>query len=210
MGFTFGTQKTLGGYALGECSSALQKEIRRGNEEAAMYWAIEIETVQPKYLMNRLKVIASEDIGLTVPDFPATINALAQNYLECRQRRSTSKVMFLSHIILLMCRAPKSRVVDDFIFVAHKNLTHLEVPDYALDKHTGKGRAMGRGFKHWEEEGTLLVNAVTLEKDEEYRQRASELREAPDKYPAYPTAADYVRFGVPAPRRGIEEAKELS
>ena len=37
---------TEGGYVLGEVISALQKEIRRGNEQEAMYWALELV---PKY-----------------------------------------------------------------------------------------------------------------------------------------------------------------
>jgi hypothetical protein len=34
----------------------------------------------------------------------------------------------------------------------------IEVPDWALDKHTGKGKAMGRGIAHFFEVGCELVN----------------------------------------------------
>lgn len=45
--------------------SALQKEIRRGNEEEALYWAFElIERNCFTQCVNRLRVIAYEDIGV--------------------------------------------------------------------------------------------------------------------------------------------------
>jgi len=48
-----------------------------------------------------------------------------------------------------------------------------EIPDYALDKHTEKGRAMGRDFKHFLEEGSRLENEIEV--DENYRSRLLEL-----------------------------------
>jgi hypothetical protein len=33
-----------------------------------------------------------------------------------------------------------------------------EIPDYALDMHTMKGKAMGRGLDHFRKEGAKLVN----------------------------------------------------
>ena len=53
------------GYADDEVKSAIQKEIRRGNEENAMYWALEIATESKSsfgWLRNRLKIILYEDI----------------------------------------------------------------------------------------------------------------------------------------------------
>lgn len=66
------------GYNDDEVKSALQKDIRRGNEDNAMYWAMEIanEYVVFKaggkaswsWLVNRLKIICYEDIGLADPE----------------------------------------------------------------------------------------------------------------------------------------------
>jgi hypothetical protein len=39
----FSAFKTPGGYAMGEVRSALQKEIRRGNELEALFWLSEID-----------------------------------------------------------------------------------------------------------------------------------------------------------------------
>lgn len=57
------------GYDLHEVISALQKELRRGKEYEAVYWASELESFNPKLLWNRVRVIASEDVGIATPCF---------------------------------------------------------------------------------------------------------------------------------------------
>ena len=47
-----------------------------------------------------------------------------------------------------------------------------EIPDYALDMHTMKGKAMGRGLNHFRQEGAELVPPPTADdpyEDEAYR-----------------------------------------
>ncbi|WP_074818989.1 MULTISPECIES: hypothetical protein [Bradyrhizobium] len=39
----------------------------------------------------------------------------------------------------------------------------LEIPDYALDMHTMKGKAMGRGLDHFRKEGAKLVLPPTAD-----------------------------------------------
>ena len=101
------------GYPLSEAISALQKEIRRGNEEAAM------------------------------------------------------------------CRSEKSRLADNFMTVvqqerAQKGLK-LEVPDYALDKHTLKGKQKGRGWEFFNKVSSFIENKTDKFKDI-YKARADLLR----------------------------------
>lgn len=50
-----------------------------------------------------------------------------------------------------------------------KNRTNplLGIPDYALDKHTAKGRSLGRDIKHFLEDGALLINEA-----EEYKEQS--------------------------------------
>ena len=56
-----------------------------------------------------------------------------------------------------------------------------EVPDIALDKHTRRGREMGRDSRHFYEEGCLVFPQAEVEND--YRARYGEvLKEySPDK-----------------------------
>jgi hypothetical protein len=48
----------------------------------------------------------------------------------------------------------------------------LAVPDYALDKHTIRGRSLGRGVQHWREEGCVL--APESEVEDSYEDHAYE------------------------------------
>lgn len=48
----------------------------------------------------------------------------------------------------------------------------LEVPDFALDKHTAKGKAMGRGIDYFFTEGNKLENEAFTNP---YTDRAKEL-----------------------------------
>jgi len=75
-----------------------------------------------------------------------------------------------------MCAAPKSRagchfgaaiglrsMLEDFV---------PTIPDWALDQHTLRGKAMGRGLDHFRSEGAKLVLPPTADdpyEDEAYR-----------------------------------------
>ena len=49
---------TQTGYRYDETISSLQKSIRRGDEEGAMHWAVELVETFPSHLWNRLEVIS--------------------------------------------------------------------------------------------------------------------------------------------------------
>lgn len=153
--------KTHNGYLLGEVISALQKEIRRGHEAEAMYWALELVPQYEYYFWRRLIVIANEDIGIANPHVLTIIPALAQSYNTLREAgRGDDTRLLIANAILLMCRSPKCRLADHFQCVIDSQRKsgelRLEIPDYALDKHTARGRAQGRGFEHWIANGTTL------------------------------------------------------
>jgi replication-associated recombination protein RarA len=168
------------GYPLSEAISALQKEIRRGNEQDAMYWALEIENGYPQYLWHRLEVIVNEDIGPAAPEVIVLVHALKQQYLDMVARPGqASELLCLSNAILAMSRAPKSRLADNFMTVIQQeraqNGLKLEVPDYALDKHTLKGKQKGRGWEFFNKVSSMIENKSDKFKDI-YKARADELR----------------------------------
>ena len=100
---------TRRGYAFDECASALQKAIRRGQEEDAVYWALELaESGYDKYAWRRVFVILSEDVGLAWPEGPATIWALHQMALHLQAAaRGRPAGRCSSHAVMLLCRARK-------------------------------------------------------------------------------------------------------
>jgi len=154
--------QTPRGYDFHELLSALQKDIRRGKEYEALFWAAELESFNPKMLWNRLRVIASEDIGIANPLAPLVIDVLEKEYDDARRRGNDSCRLFLTHAVLFLAMSRKSRIVDDLLNVVYGEIQledkKLPIPDYALDMHTHRGRKLGRSYEHFFSEGCKLKN----------------------------------------------------
>lgn len=141
---------TRNGHPLGEVASAFQKAIRRGLEDEALHWGVELDTSNyGEYAWKRLRIMTSEDVGLAEPYLAATVYSLYQNWVDQRRKKDVKhgpERLFLVHAILLLVRAKKSRVVDHALITYYGNHDQRPIPDYALDKHTGAGRRLGRGL----------------------------------------------------------------
>lgn len=163
---------TRNGYDFNEVISALQKCIRRNMEYKALNFALEAEDFNPKALWNRLKVIASEDVGYVNPIMPILIDLLEKMYFD--QIKKDNRFMFLTNAVVCLCRSPHNRLVDDLYnvvklegkklnlpkivenldrFVPETNLCdivkfenkRLPIPDFALDGiHTKRCTKEGR------------------------------------------------------------------
>jgi replication-associated recombination protein RarA len=172
------SRRTVRGYDFYELLSALQKDIRRGREYEALFWAAELETFNATALWNRLRIIASEDVGIASPFVPVIVDTLHRQYLEFKKNRNDAWRLFLANAVLLLARCTKSRMVDDLVNVVYTEILQddkrPEIPNYALDMHTARGRAMGRGIEYFISEGSKLVNEngklLNL-----YKERAAEL-----------------------------------
>ncbi len=165
---------TQNGYSLMDVISTVQKEIRRGNEESAMYWCFEAIPGYEQYVWRRLLVIVNEDIGIANPSLLQIIPALRLQFFEFRALgKNGSCRLILANAILLMCRSPKSRLADHFQRVVSQSFMtdgKRDIPDYALDKHTTRGKAMKRGVDHWLEDGCVLNPPPQV--DDPYRDEA--------------------------------------
>ena len=176
----FGQLKTLGGYLNSECTSAMQKCIRRGMEEEALFWATELDMAgYGAYVWKRLRIIASEDIGLADPVVCVQVRILYENWVEHRKKHkedpSQAERLFLIHAILICVRARKSRMVDTSLMVMYEGeRPKMPVPDFALDMHTNRGRNMGRGVDHFFDEGAQLANKGRVQ--DPYEDRARKAR----------------------------------
>jgi len=154
-----GGARSFHGYDMFETASALQKAIRRGQEEDAMYWALEFLPKYDGWLWRRLLVIANEDIGIADMEVVRFVTTQLTAYYTMLNLNGKSEVLLVvANTILAMCRAEKSRLADRFVCVTtHANGTERrEIPDHALDKHTRRGKAMGRGMQHFLTEGAVL------------------------------------------------------
>ena len=154
--------------------SALQKSIRRGLTEEAVAVAYEMYITSEQFedqLWRRLQAISVEDVGFGDLSAPVLINALNQ----MRQNfpyTDGDRPIFFVHAIRYLAAAKKDRTSDNL-----KNIIKTEfqygrqpiIPDFALDMHTEKGRAMGRDFKHFLAEGSRVENELVV--DENYKDR---------------------------------------
>lgn len=142
-----------------ELISAMQKFVRRGMELDAGQAFFELSDTGAHHIaVNRLKVIAHEDVGLG--DAAACLLAL-RAIDDCQAwyaKKNGAWRLAISNAILALCRAKKSRESDHYqAAVRGANVAgRVEIPDYALDKHTRRGKAKGRGLDHFRKEGTLL------------------------------------------------------
>jgi replication-associated recombination protein RarA len=158
---------TARGFEPGVVVSALQKSLRRGLEDDALYWAVELDrSGLGEWAWRRLRVIASEDIGLAEPGIAAEIQALYAAWSDLRKKkddRQESWRLMLVHAVLLLARAPKSRIVDHALIAHYNSDERREIPDVALDKHTRQGKRMGRSWDEFWTSGTLLADPSTGE-----------------------------------------------
>ena len=176
----FADQITPGGHRCDEVSSAMQKSIRRGLEEEALYWTTELDLAGfGNYAWRRLRIVCTEDVGLGEPHLAATIRALYEAWKEERAKQTGQERIFLVHAVCLLARAPKSYLVSNaFIASYFADRPPREVPDWAKDMHTQAGRRMGRGAEHFIEEGSLLVNELELNDPYQARSRTAMLETA--------------------------------
>jgi replication-associated recombination protein RarA len=189
----FAEQLSPHGHRMDEVASALQKSIRRGLEEDALYWAVQLDTAgYGGYCWKRLRAIASEDVGLADPQAAVIVRALYENWLDARKGKVragdegkadphargewvSGARLYLIHAVLVLVRAPKSRIVDHAVMVFYEgDPPRMEIPEWALDKHTRRGRQLGRGHAHFFEEGALLAGKTL---PDPYRERGRAARE---------------------------------
>jgi replication-associated recombination protein RarA len=151
------------------CVSAMQKYIRRGMAKEAMEFACELmHTSKPLHSMvcNRLEVICHEDLDTIAAPWvvPFVATAIAQSKERYGKSIGEARLM-IGNAIRMMAAAPKSRAGCHFgAAIGLRSLLEdykPTIPDFAFDQHTGKGKAMGRGLKHFREEGAKLVPEPT-------------------------------------------------
>ena len=169
---------TQGGYDFFEISSALQKCIRRGMEDEALHWAVELyASGYGEYVWKRLRIMSSEDVGLAEPGISSEIWSLYMMFKESAKNKNDGaepQRLFLTHAVIRLCRARKSRLIDWALLWAWLRHPYrkMEVPDVALDKHTSRGKLLKRGWGHFFREGTRLENHVPADREVEFRDRA--------------------------------------
>ena len=101
------SKPTKYGVTVSEAASAMQKEIRKGDERAAVYWALVLAEAAPSYAWKRIMVTAAEDVGIGAPDVVAQVYALALGWKMCKDGSWYVSPHAITLAVMLLCRAPK-------------------------------------------------------------------------------------------------------
>lgn len=172
--------RTRHGLPADEIISALQKEIRRGHAENAALIAYEMATTSQElemYLWKRLQVISVEDIGWGDPHAAVLIRALFEMVRDL-SRGDGERLLYAIAAVRYLCACKKDRSNDEMINWVIREVESggrlPEIPDYAVDMHTARGKAMGRGKRHFWEVATMLQPELE-ERDRTYRERVMKL-----------------------------------
>ena len=171
---------TRNGYAGDEVISALQKSIRRGLEEQACMFAYELYISSPQLeekLWRRLLTISVEDIGMGNPMAAIVVNNLYQMSREFDYADGDRPIYFI-HAIRYMCQSEKDRSSDLLKNICIKSFAMgklPEIPDYALDKHTQRGQALGRDSFHFLNEASKVYPQKEIDND--YKERYAKILE---------------------------------
>ncbi len=159
-----------------EVISALQKEIRRGNTENAALLAYEMLATSPELerkLWDRLCIISVEDIGFGELPAPLLIRTLEQMSLRFN-RGEGDRNLFAIHAVRYLCTRQKDRSSDELYnwlkYTVENEGARPEIPDYAIDMHTARGAARGRGLEHFYQEGAQVAPELP-DREKKYRER---------------------------------------
>ena len=161
--------------------SAMQKCIRRGEEQLAMRMAYELyitSTFHEEKMWNRLLVISVEDVCFGNPQAPILVKTLNDMRKEFAYGDGDRPIFFLQ-AIRFMCQCKKERSTDHIKNIIMKEFAQgyvPEIPDYAVDMLTIKGRAMGRDVFFFLDEASK-VEPVWEGYDDSYRQKLREMCE---------------------------------
>jgi len=207
IGTLFHKLQTAGGYPLDEVASVVQKAIRRGEEELALFFAQELESRYPYMLWRRLIVCAHEDVGLADPDVIAFVALCEEQYWQMQAKHQKVFSLPVINAVLRLCRAPKSREADYWYSIIYQSdEVRLEIPDWALDKHTARGRQLGRGVDHFYDEGAVLSPSADTRTD--LRDRAREIDKHKKERPWLTARKGEVKKGKKGELTAVEGADD--
>jgi replication-associated recombination protein RarA len=177
--------RTKRGYNGHEVVSALQKEVRRSDPDAALYWAMELHrSGYSDWLWKRIRVISTEDCSPTA-GIIADIDALYFRAKEFNRKKSDPILdrIFAMQAVLILVAAPKNRMADLVLYThGSDHMPRREIPDYAFDEHTARGKRMGRGVVHFHEHAARLVDPDESAKSRGFEDMEDELAALQNRY----------------------------
>jgi putative ATPase len=130
--------------------SAFIKSVRGSDPDAALYWLTKMLVAgeDPRFILRRLIVLASEDIGLADPMGIVVANAAAQNFEYIGMPEGWYPIV---EATLYLATAPKSNSAGVFFAVQNEIAENgvKPVPTHLMDpSRDGKGFGHGQGYDY--------------------------------------------------------------
>ena len=144
-------------------------------------------------MWRRLLAISVEDVGFGDTHAPLQVYTLFKMAQEFPYSDG-DQPMFFMHAIRYLCRCKKERTTDNIKNQIIKEWEHgkkPEVPDYAYDLHTAKGRAMGRDEMHFLTEASRVEPYYETEGAAEIYEKYKALLESEDQGEKCPNAFEF-------------------
>lgn len=188
--------RTRNNFDFWECSSAYQKCVRRGLEEDALHFAYELYISNyGEYFWKRSVIIAMEDIGIADPHAITHILSLKDAYEYLHKKEDPHERLCIIQAVIYLCRAKKSRLVDwtkmKLVNTHHSRcgvnkvdelpVHPLEIPEFALDCHTRRGKQAGKTVQDFISDGSKLANHLELPGEAELRGFAEYFHQLPEE-----------------------------
>lgn len=169
----WGKSITKHGFHCDQVISALQKTIRRGQEDLAVRFGYELyitgEAWETK-LWERILVISVEDIGFGEPFAPVFVNNLNQMRMQIPYPK---RGMFFVHAIRYLCKCKKERSTENIRSIVEREFRRgvfPQIPEVALDMHTDIGQERGSDIFYFLEESSKVYPPAEGEEDyDKYR-----------------------------------------
>jgi len=130
--------------------SAFIKSVRGSDPDAALYWLMKMIVAgeDPRFILRRLIILASEDIGLADPQGILVANAAAQNFEYIGMPEG---IYPIAHATIYLATAPKSNSVGAYFEVQEEIEKNgaKPVPIHLMDaSRDGKGLGHGQGYDY--------------------------------------------------------------
>jgi putative ATPase len=128
--------------------SAFIKSLRGSDSDAALYWLARMVYAgeEPRFILRRMLILASEDVGLADPNAVVVVNACAEAFDRVGMPEGR---YHLAQATLYLANAPKSNSVMGFFdaLAAVEQEREDEVPTHLKDaKRDKKGFGHGAGY----------------------------------------------------------------